>query len=330
MFGIRFTRTLRRVGIGARGPAAPRIRADDLRAIVFSREVILQGHAVQRQIGHQELQLAVLVFEILQPPRLTGVHAAQLGPLPVERLLADTGLPAEVSQGDATLGLLQDPNALLFGKLRLPHDSLRLASSRSYLGIDGPVSGVIGCCLARLIGDKGGMTNPYEAPTASPTLAPVTLKPALAAAERPGWANLLIFGMCVGGPFRSFSSTSTEFRTAEVQNPVLIGNPDWTNYKVAAWVLVGFCMALIFSGGLALLKSRRSKVVPYAITALWISGPLSTFLMILIGKACFTGASMSELAEGSAGAFGLSALYAGVWTAYLLRSQKVREYYTAK
>src|SRR5512136_2073651 len=56
---------------------------------------LLQNRVVQRQIGHQFLQPAVFLLQILQPLCLLYLHPSVLPSPTVVRLLSDPQLPAD-------------------------------------------------------------------------------------------------------------------------------------------------------------------------------------------------------------------------------------------
>ena len=83
------------------------VRASD-RASDLSPDDVLQHLAVQRQIGHELLQPAILILELLQPLHL-GRQKAGILLLPVEgSRLADACLAADLSYRRAVFALLDD------------------------------------------------------------------------------------------------------------------------------------------------------------------------------------------------------------------------------
>lgn len=82
---------------------------------------VLQHLLVQAQVGHQLLELPVLLLELTQPAQLGDPHAAEPLLPPVEDGLADAHLAHDVAHGGARLLLPQGEGDLLLGELRLPH-----------------------------------------------------------------------------------------------------------------------------------------------------------------------------------------------------------------
>ena len=100
---------------------SPRPHAVPWASPVFCRNV-LQGSIIQRQIRHHLFELAVLVFELAQPPELTDFQAAILGLPAVVGAIADSEFAADIGDGLSCLHPLQDPDDLLFAEPALAHD----------------------------------------------------------------------------------------------------------------------------------------------------------------------------------------------------------------
>lgn len=65
---------------------------------------------------HHPLQLGVLAFQLTQANGFGGVHASELGLPTVKRLLRAVMFATYIRYRGAGLGLVQDPDNLLFGK----------------------------------------------------------------------------------------------------------------------------------------------------------------------------------------------------------------------
>ena len=88
-------------------PAGGRRPRGERRALPLSLQDILQHGAVQCQIGDQPLELAVLVFQLLEPSDFRPPHADELLLPAVERRLRDAHLPADLVHRGAILRLPQ-------------------------------------------------------------------------------------------------------------------------------------------------------------------------------------------------------------------------------
>jgi hypothetical protein len=102
-------------------PARDRPSAASKQASYFAADHVLQHRLVQAEIGHQLLQLAVLLLELTKPLHLRRRQPAVLVPPVVERRLADPGLAAHLRYRRALLSLPQDEGDLALAELRLLH-----------------------------------------------------------------------------------------------------------------------------------------------------------------------------------------------------------------
>jgi hypothetical protein len=75
---------------------------------------------VEAQIGNELLELAVLVFELLQPPQFAQAQTT-VELLAVKRLLGDAHPAQHLCDRCPGLGLLQRESDLLFGEPTLLH-----------------------------------------------------------------------------------------------------------------------------------------------------------------------------------------------------------------
>src|SRR6218665_270864 len=82
---------------------------------------VLQHRLVQAQVGHDLLELAILLFKLAQASKVRRPHAGVLLTPLVERGIADAHLAADLLDADAQLRLLQRVGHLLLGELALPH-----------------------------------------------------------------------------------------------------------------------------------------------------------------------------------------------------------------
>lgn len=96
------------------GTAQPRACAPALPSFC---DQVLHRHVVERQLGVHALELAVLGFELLDPPKLRRLETAQLAhPLPGRRH-ADAGLAADLFDRNPEVGLLESRDDLRLAEL---------------------------------------------------------------------------------------------------------------------------------------------------------------------------------------------------------------------
>src|SRR5690606_793483 len=112
-----------RTGAGAvRAPqpgiAPPRASAP---ALQFFCDQILHRRVVERHLRVHALESGVLGLQLLDPLQVRCLHAAVLGLPLVVRGRTDAGLPADVLDRDAGVGLLEDRDDLGLGESGLLH-----------------------------------------------------------------------------------------------------------------------------------------------------------------------------------------------------------------
>lgn len=142
-----------------------------------------------------------------------------------------------------------------------------------------------------------------------------------------GWLRLLIVGLMVLGPLMGLGSLANEFHDAEKQFPQVVTNIQWSIYKLTSWLIFATLAAISFSAGYRLWQIHSSESVRFAILALWLAGPVGNLLYVVSALVIF-GAQLggNGLANMTGGLIG-SCVAAGIWTAYLKRSVRVRNTY---
>ena len=144
-----------------------------------------------------------------------------------------------------------------------------------------------------------------------------------------GWLGFLIIGLMILWPLIGLGKLSNEFYDTERQLPQLVNNAQWSNYKQISWLIFAALVAIRFSAGYRLWKIHFSESVRFAILALWLSGPLGDFMyfvaLVLIFGLQVSANGLPEMLGGILG----SSIGAGIWTAYLMRSLRVKNTYQA-
>lgn len=140
-----------------------------------------------------------------------------------------------------------------------------------------------------------------------------------------GWLLLLVVGLMFLGPLIGAARIKGEFISAEEQYPNLLTFPAWSIFKSATWwsFLVGSCLS--FYAGLGLAKGRDISVVKRAKIILWIIGPVASIVMGLFIPMIVSG--KVGLAPQFFGSLIASVIVAGIWTAYLSTSRRVKATY---
>lgn len=80
----------------------------------------VKAHWSSALLGDHLFQSTIFVLEVLEPLGVAHVHAAELRLPPVEGLLRHAQSAADLGGLGAGVDLLQGPDDLLFGELRLP------------------------------------------------------------------------------------------------------------------------------------------------------------------------------------------------------------------
>ncbi|MCB2066536.1 MAG: DUF2569 family protein [Erythrobacter sp.] len=143
-----------------------------------------------------------------------------------------------------------------------------------------------------------------------------------------GWLALLVAGLLVLGPLLSLGMTSGELGQAEYTNPQLVGSPVWEQVKFITWIAWFTQAVLSVYAGYRLTRDFTPSAVRYAVAILWFNNIginiLSFGALALIPSLDAT-AAVGEMV----GSLIAGVVPAGIWTAYLLRSKRVRNTYYA-
>lgn len=145
-----------------------------------------------------------------------------------------------------------------------------------------------------------------------------------------GWLSLVVVGLIILGPLLGLGRLTEELRSAEEAFPNLASNSAWHTYKQLAWTIFAATVAISISAGYRLWKIHIYESVRFAILALWLAGPAGQLAYIVAALFSFgltTGkTALPEILVGLIG----SCVVAGIWTAYLLRSARVKNTYSVQ
>lgn len=143
-----------------------------------------------------------------------------------------------------------------------------------------------------------------------------------------GWLAFLVVSLLVLTPLFGTARTYGAIASTEQLYPQLVGTAIWSQIKTATWLFFAAQAGLLFSAGWRLAYRFVPGSVRYAIAMLWIAGPTLTLLSLVVIGA-ISGANVFAQPEGGqalGGVFG-GIISAGLWTAYLIRSRRVRNTY---
>lgn len=151
-----------------------------------------------------------------------------------------------------------------------------------------------------------------------------------------GWLGFLIVVLMIINPLSGFGSLSNEFHDVLELFPQLENNTQLKTYKQVAWLILAALASTSFAAGYRLWKFHCPESVRFAIIAIWLVGPLGHALYIVfIGNYLDI---ISKVAHFSSNVRGhiidktftdtiYSVIAAVIWTAYLMRSTRVRNTY---
>lgn len=203
---------------------------------------------------------------------------------------------------------------------------LAVAAWALFQGVVWVIDGFIGNKSDRssIIWPKRQRSGNAEAETVKPKPAP-SPKPALVGAD--GWLYFLIVILMILSPIALVGSTLKDIGDAEQANPGLIGTAAWANYKVAVWCLIAAGAALKIAAGYRLKKIYKPESVLFAITAIWLAGPVLILVNVLLLHITLDVPMGWLLNKEVLSTFIGAAFWAVVWTAYLKWSRRVRNTY---
>ena len=162
---------------------------------------------------------------------------------------------------------------------------------------------------------------------------PIPRSPELPTAKRApsgvgGWLLLLVAGLLVLGPLLGAGRISADFIGAEDQYPALRTLAQWQTHKTVTWWTFFLIVLVSTYAGWGLATGRTWSVVKRAMWSLWIAGPIGA---LVLGVAIPL-ATLGDSAAGDVrfvGGILASLTAAGIWTAYLAKSKRVRATYGA-
>ncbi|MDV3257760.1 MAG: DUF2569 domain-containing protein [Sphingomonas sp.] len=106
-------------------------------------------------------------------------------------------------------------------------------------------------------------------------------------------------------------------------NPVILNNANWVINTSTFWMVFLLVATLSIYAGLRLWRDRSRAAVKAAIVILWIYSPIAA-VDLLIASAYLEG---QVTWANAATTIATNLTIAAVWTAYLLRSRRVRNTY---
>lgn len=142
-----------------------------------------------------------------------------------------------------------------------------------------------------------------------------------------GWLAFLIVILTVLSPVANIGMLAKEFHDIEMESPIMLHISAYVQYKWFCWGAVLVASAISITAGCLLWKKHEWKSVRYTISVLWLIGPFSIVLVGLYFYMSFGTDMIGGFMKDMSGPFAKSIFWAIVWTAYLLKSKRVRNTY---
>lgn len=187
------------------------------------------------------------------------------------------------------------------------------------------------------IGDKEGPTHNFLWPYKRKSLRAKKLDDLGKASRRAaknahligvhGWLFFFVLTLMVFSPLRTLGETARNISDVERAYPTIVDLAEWGNYKTAIWIAVlGYSIALVWAGW-SLKRHLIPSSVSAAIAVMWIC-PIALIAIDMYAAMAFLGMEAldyfsTEIIVGMIGWL----VYAGVWTAYLKLSRRVKNTY---
>jgi hypothetical protein len=142
-----------------------------------------------------------------------------------------------------------------------------------------------------------------------------------------GWLGFLVLRLMVLDPIVGFYGLSKFARDAIEQSPRLAYYDQWQNYKQTALLIFVVSAAVSISSGYRLWKIHIPESVKFTLFALWLVGPLNAILHLATISIVFKDSAFSYNILPFLIGIIISLVVAGIWSAYLLRSVRVKNTY---
>lgn len=138
-----------------------------------------------------------------------------------------------------------------------------------------------------------------------------------------GWLALLILWMVVLRPLAGIVLWQ-EMHAANAEDPEAVARSSLLVSTTFFWIVFLCLAALNIYGGVRLWRDRSFAAVRCAIAILWIAAPIAIGALIIAQAYLTNGVTLADAATR----LGTNVAAAAAWTAYLLRSKRVRNTYS--
>jgi uncharacterized protein DUF2569 len=142
-----------------------------------------------------------------------------------------------------------------------------------------------------------------------------------------GWLFLLIIGLAVLGPFRTWTNYEAEIVDFERKTAGLAANPIWHSLKMVTLEALGLGCAIGFIAAALLVGRFRRSTPPIVMVLLFMMAMLPPLFEYLSYYFIYPAALNPDVAAQQLVAAAPGLLYAMVWSTYLYRSKRVKATY---
>jgi uncharacterized RDD family membrane protein YckC len=142
-----------------------------------------------------------------------------------------------------------------------------------------------------------------------------------------GWLAWLVGCLMSIGPAVGLGELLSDFERAEQHFPNLLSGSAWGEYQELTWYVFACSVAISIYAGYRLWKVHVKVSVQIAVISLWLAGPISSLCNIAIFWHLFGAKAIEQQPLAAAVSLVVSVAGAAVWTAYLLRSVRVKNTY---
>ena len=140
-----------------------------------------------------------------------------------------------------------------------------------------------------------------------------------------GWLAFLVFRNMLLTPLFTLGRVSGDLATMAAAYPDLLHLEQWSRFKSGMWLMAVGTSLVYFVAGYRLWKGSNWDAVDFAVKAEWIGAIGGMLGAAWVIKYAFGVSVFSDPSFWGTSAFGI--ISAAIWTAYLFKSERVRNTY---
>lgn len=139
-----------------------------------------------------------------------------------------------------------------------------------------------------------------------------------------GWLYFFGISLFALGPLITVVMAAAELSKLEDIYPRSVGSSQWNSTIVAVWTATAIYCAISIFAGWRIFMRRVPATIPIVIACIWLMGPGLAVVVMMVAQD-ISGGGVTATDVGSY--FGRPLVYCTIWTAYLLRSERVKNTY---